>query len=74
MAIVGLDGTSAEMHQGRAEGPKYAWVDQSKTEAVGPSRTTSVSRSWRRAAGWVADIVRPRKVGKAEVAMWKLLR
>ena len=58
---------------GRANGPKYAWVDQLKCEAAGPARTTSVSRAWRRTAGWLADILRSKKATKAEAARWKLL-
>ena len=72
--IAGLEGVDAEKHQGRAAGPQYAWVDQSKCETAGPSRTTSVSRAWRRTAGWLADISRTTKVGKAEAARWQVLR
>ena len=46
IAVAGLEGKQAESHRGRAEGPKYEWVDQSRCETAGPApRTTSVSRA-----------------------------
>ena len=71
--VAGLEGKEAEKHKGRSEGPKYAWVDQSQCEIAGPSRTTSVSRAWRRTAGWLSDILKAKKAAKAEAARWKLL-
>ena len=71
--IAGLEGKEAEKYMGRAAGPKYAWVDQSQCEVAGPARTTSVSRAWRRTAGWLADIHRAKKAATAEAARWKVL-
>ena len=73
IAVAGLEGKQADSHKGRGEGPKYGWVDQSKCEAAGPARTTSVSRAWRRTAGWLADALHAKKAAKAEAARWKVL-
>ena len=40
---------------------------------AGPARTTSVSRAWRRTAGWLADALHAKKAAKAEAARWKVL-
>ena len=73
MQVAGLEGKEAEKYMGRAAGPKYAWVDQSQCEVAGPARTTSVSRAWRRTAGWLADIHRAKKAAKADAVRWKVL-
>ena len=73
MQIAGLEGVAADSHVGRSSGPKYVWVDQSECEVAGPARTTSVSRAWRRSAGWLADILRAKKAATADTARWKLL-
>ena len=71
--VAGLSLEEAEKRRGRAEGPKYKWEDQANSNAAGPSKTTSVSRAWRRTASWLADILRTERIEKADSARRKVL-
>jgi hypothetical protein len=72
-SLMALDEKAAKRFTGRADGPKYVQRNALEYEQGGARKTTSVSRAWRRTAGWLDDSLKTDRIAAKEVAMHKLL-
>ena len=73
VSLLALDEKAANKFTGRADGPKFAQKNALENDQGGTRRTTSVSRAWRRTAGWLDDLLNTNRVVAREVAIQKLL-
>ena len=55
------------------DGPKFVWRNVAKPPASDDTRTTPISRAWRRTATWLRTVVADRSFRSSAVAKWKLL-
>ena len=55
------------------DGPKFVWRNVANPPASNDTRTTPVSRAWRRTATWLRTVVADRSFRSSAAAKWKLL-
>lgn len=72
-AVESLNPEEAAKKSGREVGVKYCWKNVIVDERADSTRTTSVSRAWRRSAVWLGDIGRTKLRKVASAARWRLL-
>ena len=73
VSLLALDDKVAKKFTGRAEGPTFVLRNALENEQGGTRRTTSVSRAWRRTAGWLDDLLKADQMLAREEAVHKLL-
>ena len=66
-AICGTDPKDVAKFPLRNEGPKFVWQSMCGELALECSRTTTVSRCWRRTASWLAKLAKAKTEDQAEV-------
>ena len=71
-SVAGLDGRQAEARKGRADGVKFCWKPTLGDDTTGAAKTTSTSRSWRRTALWLAEVLHTKIAKSAEAARWRI--
>ena len=58
---------------GRADGVGYKWTHASIEQPTGSSRTTVVSRAWRKTSKWLHDLERCKCPRRADGLRWRIL-
>ena len=69
--VAGLEGEQAQAFSGRVDGPQFVMKTVSSDKAAA-ARTTSASRAWRRAGGWIAQVGKAKGCKARLAACWKL--
>ena len=73
VSLMAIDDKEAKQILGRAQGPQFVQKDALESRQQGTRKTTSVSRAWRRTAGWLSDLLNTSILMAKEEAMRKLL-
>ena len=72
-SLSGLTGRKLAEHTGRANGVGYKWTHASTEQPAGSSRTTAMSRAWRRTSKWLRDLQRCKCPTRADGIRWRIL-
>ena len=67
-SLMGMDCKEMETLTGRTKGPTFVQSCALDVDIAGTRKTTSVSRAWRRTAGWLSDLMRVSKVVEVKAA------
>ena len=71
--LMGKEGKEMEALMGRTSGPVFVQRCALEEEVAGARKTSSVSRAWRRSAGWLSDILRTRNLVEAKACKRKVM-
>ena len=72
-SLAGLTGRQLAERTGRAEGVGYKWTHASTEHPTGSSKTTAVSRAWRKTAKCLSGLERCRCPTRADGIRWRIL-
>ena len=72
-AICGHTPDEASRNAGRGEGPKFVWKYPRASKAEDHTRTTCISRAWRKVARWFKELLVARTETIISALHWNLL-
>ena len=71
-ALAGRTAPVLDCKHARSKGPRYVWRNPLTSTPPDKGASTSITRAWRRSAGWLADLRRARTEAARSAAIWKL--
>ena len=71
-ALAGRTAPEPDCKHARSKGPRYVWRNPLTSAPPDKGASTSITRAWRRSAGWLADLRKARAEAARSAAIWKL--